>query len=201
MVVLFIFFFGLFHYFSTPEQPADPSEIDSIKVKMSATKRTPSQILPRAALPKLAEAPVQTELIEEDDQVQEEPTEHYDDEDQLAHVEEIPWNDIKAGWKESLQEYLGQLDPVYGEDIYKAYQEENSSYESEIEAITRAGEENGADPQEIDHLVGQLEVKHEQRLKDIFGHYYKEVTDFHHQYNTSLEYYSRTPGSRIGVSL
>lgn len=204
MTLLFISFLALFFYFSSPEEQG--SEIDIVQLKLSATQRLPSELAPRKKIhpPKIVVAEVKkpeanelTERLDEASQVSELPEDDYAyDDEQLTHEEEIPWDEIREGWRSHLRDLLYDLDPQNGEAIFSAYQAESNAFEAEMESLTQ--NQSG----DMDILLGQLENRHEEKLKDILGPYYRDVTDHHQQYNSSIQYLNRSPNNfQVGVSL
>lgn len=197
MITFFVLFLGLFYYFRD-EEVVRP-DIDSIKVKMSAQKRMPTEV-------KLAVVKIPKEIIEETPPaaIPEEDEEQFvssTEEEQLEHIEEIPWDEIKTGWKDNLKDFLLELDPDQGEAIYNAYLEENDNFEKEIENLTKNGSENGINKQDLDNLLGQIDARHEDKLKEILGPHYYQVTEQHQHYNSSLQYLNHSDNFEVGVSL
>lgn len=129
-------------------------------------------------------------------------TEELSDGSELAHTDEVPWEDIKQGWRSDLKDFLVEADPENGEEIYNAYMEESESFEAEVDALSKEADKAGKDSrQDFETLIGQLEVKHEEKLKEILGSHYSEVTDRHQQYNSSIQYMNRSEADIVGVSL
>lgn len=202
ITVLFISFLALFYYFRPSEEQV--GEIDIVQLKLSATKRAPSELAPKkAALPKITQltetAPEESFVPKMDDEARVSDTPEDDlayDDEQLSHEDEIPWDEIRSGWRSHLKDLLYDLDPENGEAIFSAYQAESNAFDAEMENLTQA--QSG----DMDMLLGQLENRHEEKLKEILGPYYREVTDHHQQYNSSIQYLNRSPNNyQVGVSL
>lgn len=202
MTALCLSFLALYYWFS-PSEKAE-SEIDIVEIKQSATKRA----LPVSEPVKLAPPPAEvnsgrslgllSDRMANEARVAEppEPDDSYYDDQELAHHEEIPWDEIRSGWRDQLKEMLFEMDPVNGESIYASYQAETNAYESELENLAQS------QSSETDYLMGELEARHHEKLRQIFGPYYRDVTDQHSHYNSSIQHLNRSPNSyQVGVSL
>lgn len=164
-------------------------EIDSIKLKMSATDRDRVERILTVDKPKLS--------AEEASQVADEPSaeepegevssgvEHGD----LEHVEEVQLNDIEEGWNNELKEMLNRLEPAEGESIHKAYISEQESYQAELDALMNEKNQKTTDEAalEVEQLIGQLDHKHQEKLKEIFGAHYEAVRDGYESYMETAE--------------
>lgn len=200
ITILFAVFLGIYLYRTQPVPEMGP-EIDTIKLKMSATKRLP-------ATPVIHSEPevAQSEAYQDDSQSSEEDQSFVsttEEDDHVEHLQEAPWDEMKEGWKTSLKEFLSEADPERGEEIYNLYLEELSQYESEMAALTKEGEASMDEDSlgnDVNGLLGQLETKHEDKLKEILGPHYMGVTEHHQNYNNSLQYMNRGP-SEVGVPL
>lgn len=206
MTILCLSFLALYYWLS-PEEKA-VSEIDIVEIKQSATKRAhpvtepvklapPPKIIETAERRIGAEEPLKDRIADEY-RVSDLPRddEDYYDQDQLVHQDEVPWDEIRDGWRDQLKEMLFELDPVNGESIYAAYQAETNAYESELENISQS------QTAESEYLMGELEARHQEKLRQIFGPYYRDVTDQHSHYNSSIQHLNRSPNSyAVGVSL
>lgn len=182
-------------------QPEGVTQIDQIKTKMAAARSRPSDLRPAvhritAGFQESSESEVSTvseSAVTED---------LGPDSASLAHTDEIPWEDLKAGWRTDLKEFLIETDPDNGEEIFNAYMEESDSFEAEIDALSKEADKAGKEAkQDFENLIGQLEVRHEEKLKEILGNYYSDVTDRHQQYNSSIQYLNRSDADIVGVSL
>jgi hypothetical protein len=206
MTILCLSFLA-FYYWLSPSEKVE-SEIDIIEIKQSATKRA----LPEVAPAKLAPPPPKVERAERgiktseilQDRLADEAMvsdlprddEAYFDQDELVHHDEIPWDEFRAGWRDQLKELLFELDPVNGESIYSAYQAETNAFETELENLAQSQHTDS------EYLMGELEARHHEKLRQIFGPFYRDVIDQHSHYNSSLQHLSRSPNSyAVGVAL
>ncbi len=205
MTILCLSFLA-FYYWLSPSEKVE-SEIDIVEIKQSATKRAfsepaPVKIAPPPKIIKTASREIDSEIVDDraadDYRVSDlaQNDEDYFDQDQLVHQEELPWDEMRAGWRDQLKEMLYELDPENGESIYAAYQAETNAYESELEQLAQS------QSTETDYLMGELEARHHEKLRQIFGPYYRDVTDQHSHYNSSLQHLNRSPNSyQVGVAL
>ncbi len=190
-----------FIYHLLPEPDAGP-QIDQIKTKMAAARVRPDEEKPtihRVTAALVEEAPI-SEVNSVSDIA---PTEEITpDGNEIAHVDEVPWEDLKSGWRNDLKDFLIEADPDQGEEIFTAYLEESESFEAEVDSLSKEAEKAGKESrQDFETLIGQLEVRHEEKLKEILGPFYSDVTDRHQQYNTSIQYLNRSDADIVGVSL
>ena len=183
-------------------QPEGVTQIDQIKTKMAAARGRPDESV--SAIHRVSASLVADPLVTESPAVSENAvvSEIEPDGSEIAHVDEVPWDEIKLGWKNDLKEFLMEVDPDHGEETYNAYLEESESFEAEIDSLSREAEKAGKEArQDFETLIGQLEVKHEEKLKEILGAHYSDVTDRHQQYNASIQYMNRSDADIVGVSL
>ncbi|MES2526182.1 MAG: hypothetical protein V4598_03820 [Bdellovibrionota bacterium] len=183
-------------------QPEGVTQIDQIKTKMAAARGRPDERV--SAIHRVSASLVADPVVTESPSVSENAavSEIEPDGSEIAHVDEVPWDEIKQGWKNDLKEFLMEADPDHGEETYTAYLEESESFEAEIDSLSREAEKAGKEArQDFETLIGQLEVKHEEKLKEILGAYYSDVTDRHQQYNASIQYMNRSDADIVGVSL
>lgn len=194
---------GAFIYKLLPT-PEEGPQIDEIRTRMAASRSRPEDVRPAVQhvvreWPRTGETPKEEiHTISESAVTEEFLPENTD----IARVEEVPWEDLKAGWRSDLKDFLIDSDPFRGEEIYSAYLEEAESFEAEIDALSKEADKAGNESkQDFETLIGQLEVRHEEKLKEIFGSYYSEVTDRHQQYNSSIQYQNRSEADVVGVAL
>lgn len=183
-------------------QPEGLTQIDQIKTKMAAARGRPD--VTQSAIHRVSASIVQEPVVTEAPTISENAavSEIEPNGSEIAHIDEVPWDEIKQGWKNDLKEFLMEVDPDNGEEIYNAYQEESESFEAEIDSLSREAEKAAKEAkQDFETLIGQLEVKHEEKLKEILGAYYSDVTDRHQQYNSSIQYMTRSDADIVGVSL
>ncbi len=183
-------------------QPEGLTQIDQIKTKMAAARGRPD--IAQSAIHRVSASLVSEPVVSEAPAISENAaiSEIEPNGSEIAHIDEVPWDEIKQGWKNDLKEFLMEVDPDHGEEIYNAYQEESESFEAEIDSLSREAEKAAKEAkQDFETLIGQLEVKHEEKLKEILGAYYSDVTDRHQQYNSSIQYMNRSDADIVGVSL
>lgn len=183
-------------------QPEGTTQIDQIRTKMAAVRQHSEA--PRAAVHRITAAMEEEAQIVEASSISESAavSEIVPEQTDLAHADEVPWEDIKNGWRNDLKEFLIESDPEQGEEIFNAYMEESESFEAEVDALNKEAEKAAKESrQDFENLIGQLEVRHEEKLKEILGSYYSEVTDRHQQYNSSIQYMNRSDADIVGVSL
>lgn len=80
---------------------------------------------------------------------------------------------IEESWEKGLQSRLLELDPVFGEEIFNAYKQEKDRYSRELETVVKEHQES----EELDHLIDELDMAHQQKLQDIFGPYFEDLRD------------------------
>jgi hypothetical protein len=183
-------------------QPEGEPQIDQIRTRMAAARSRPDEVKP--SLHRITAALVEEQPESEVNSISENAVtaELEPDTTELAHADDVPWEDIKTGWRNDLRDFLIDTDSERGEEIYNAYLEESESFEAEIDALAKEQEKAGIEAkQDFENVIGQLEVRHEEKLKEILGNFYSEVTDRHQQYNTSIQYLNRSDADIVGVSL
>ena len=181
--ILTILFISGFYYFSPRETKKLP-EIDSIRLKMGAPDRA-ERILTVEKTPALAIA------NEDSGSVQAPPADRETEEvvgatpaqeDDQEHVETVHWTELEEGWNHELKEMITRLEPVEGENMHKAYLAEQESYQAEMDSLMNEGHQDTTHSSyEIEQLMTQLEYKHQEKLKSIFGPHYESVRD-HYEY-------------------
>lgn len=183
------------YYFLTKEEASFSSQvdsIDSIKVKMAANDRDRVERILTVDKPKIVEEEAAAAESEVSESVSEEPQievssgAEYGD---LEHVEEVQLNDLEEGWNNELKDMLGRLEPAEGENIHKAYLSEQESYQAELDALMSEKQQKTTEEasQEVEQLIGQLDQKHQDKLKEIFGAHYEAVRDGYETYMDSAE--------------
>ncbi|MFL5783940.1 MAG: hypothetical protein ACJ76H_04960 [Bacteriovoracaceae bacterium] len=201
-IILLTLISAAFIYHLLPE-PESTSQIDQIKVRMAANRHQPAA--PEAAVHRITAALVQDNTQNEIETVavSDEAVTSEIEPNEVAQTDEMPLDELKQGWRSDLKEYLVEVDPDNGEEIYTSYMEEADSYEAEIDALAKEADKAGKESkQDFETLIGQLEVKHEEKLKEILGSHYSDVTDRHQQYNNSLQYMNPSETEPlVGVSL
>lgn len=181
------------YYFLTKEETKvsrHVDSIDSVKIKMSANDRDRVERILTVDKPKLnpeeaasASAP---ESSSDEPQGEVSSGAEYGD---LEHVEEVQLNDLEEGWNTELKEMLGRLEPAEGENIHKSYISEQESYQAELDALMSEKQQKTTEEasQEVEQLIGQLDHKHQEKLKEIFGAHYEAVRDGYESYMDRAE--------------
>lgn len=183
------------YYFLTKEETKvsgrQVDSIDSIKVKMAANDRDRVERILTVDKPKLNPDEAGSSVSSPDESSEEPQGEvssgaEYGD---LEHVEEVQLNDLEEGWNTELKEMLGRLEPAEGENIHKAYLSEQESYQAELDALMSEKQQKTTEEasQEVEQLIGQLDQKHQEKLKEIFGAHYEAVRDGYESYMDSAE--------------
>lgn len=192
IIILTILFVTSFYYFKSPETK-ERSEIDSIKLKMGAPDRFVGEEVQKTERLLTVEEPVTRDLaVEEGSDVPEEDLGGDAQVDgvvsDLEHVEEVELQDVEEGWNSELKGMLSRLEPMEGEAIHNTYLQAQESYQAELNALMdeKQQKETEEEALEIEHLIGQLDYNHQQRLKDILGAHYEAVRDHYQYYMDSL---------------
>lgn len=154
-LILFIFFASLFYYLRPSGNPTVVN-LDEIKVKISAPKRAERPSSHRH----ISRAP--TQVVEEGDLVSEVSQEIVDTN-----------TSIEQAWENQLKTRLLELDPSTGSSIFTQYQQEKDSYGMRLEALVRDHQESS----DLEHLIDELDIAHQQKLQDIFGPYFEDLKD------------------------
>lgn len=189
IIVLSILICGSY-YFLTKEESKILPEIDSVKLKMAANDRDRVERILTVDKPKLSPEEVAAAGVPEntEDKPMGEVSSgaEYGD---LEHVEEVQLNDLEEGWNNELKEMLGRLEPAEGENIHKSYLSEQESYQAELDALMSEKQQKTTEEasQEVEQLIGQLDQKHQDKLKEIFGAHYEAVRDGYETYMDSAE--------------
>jgi hypothetical protein len=168
-------------YFLAPKSK-EVSEIDSVKMKLSSVTREKKQTKARPTAPRKSQ-----EVIVYEEQPSKNPHRILADEGAtLEHVEEDPGSEYEKGWQEELSQVISYLEPEYGEEKFNAYVTERNDYQSTLSELISKNQMN----HDLEYLISELEMSHEERVKEIFGRHYEEIK--HHQYKF-LESFSYTP--------
>lgn len=193
--MLTILFVGTFYYLS-PKGPELTPAVDSIKIKMGAPKRAEERAL---TVERPEERPVSTEVdpavpAEEDrdrgeaeaslpEEEASEVSAIDNEEDEKVDVQEVQLTELEEGWNNELKVVLSRLEPREGEAMHVAYMSEQESYQAELEALLNEKQQKTSHDAalEMEQLIAQLDYKHQEKLKDIFGVHYETVRD-HYEY-------------------
>lgn len=176
ILTLSLAFLSLFYYF-WPSQKAQV-EIDAIKVQISAPARTVRSVAMRETISdkRSLNLPRREELAEA------EPSISSTFEQNLEHYEEVPVNETEKEWHEHLAETLSILEPQHGPAMFEAFMQEKDSFQVELDNLIR----NNQKSYDLEYLIEELEFKHEERIKEIFGAYYEELKYQEGKYMESL---------------
>ena len=189
ILILTILFFSGFYYFSSDNEVASnpvrsKSQVDSIKVKSSAPDRAE-----RILTSKKVETPAPSTASEPDSTVGREISSAEEEEDYTHEddrVEEVPATDLDQAWNHELKDVLNRLEPAEGDNIHKSYMAELESYKTEMEALMSEKQNLGPEAAiEAEQTISQLDQKHEDNLKEIFGAHYDAVRDHYQEYMQS----------------
>ncbi len=204
MMSLFILFFVAFYYFYPQKQTGQ--SIDSVKLKLSAHRKP--EIVRKTVIEQketAKEAEVETTSVEEQIDAQYASA---DDEALTGEEQSVAWDEVQKGWETEVKEALIRLEPEDGETIYNAYLAEKENHQAEVDALfadNRQTEKNrmpSVVPVEVDEVMTQLDSKHEDRLKEIFGSHFDEISKKHQEYQESIQHLSHDNGDlQIGISL
>lgn len=174
-----------FYYFTKDKTTRPDDRIDSIKLKMGAPNRTKE----------VKVVDLVADVNSADDELQKDAISDIADDEQseagpsmlAANEDEVEVNDIEEGWDAELKEMLDRLEPAESESIYKAYTQEKEAYQAELDSLLSEKNQKTSDEsvREIEELVSQLDLKHQDRLKDILGAHYEAVRDGYEAYMES----------------
>lgn len=176
ILTLSLVFLSLFYYF-WPSQKTQV-EIDAIKVKVSAPERPARSVAMRETISEKGSSPQQRreELAEVEPAISQTP------EQNLEHYEEVPVNETEKEWHEQLAETLSILEPQHGPAMFEAFMQEKESFQVELDTLIR----NNQKSYDLEYLIEELEFKHEEKIKEIFGAYYEELKFQEAKYMESL---------------
>lgn len=186
ILILTVFFASSFYYFLSggPALITDTPIKDAIKIKSSAPARPKVHSRPLAvrAIPKI----LQQDEVQATQQIKGELDVKHEE---IAH---LSWKDLDQQWNFELKELLDRLEPLESEGIHKAYVSEVESYKAEMEALINERQFKASNLQEhdVDQLIGQLDERHEESLREIFGAHYEAIKDHYNYYmeaNQALE--------------
>jgi hypothetical protein len=106
-------------------------------------------------------------------------------------VTQLPWEDIEAGWKTHLKEFLVGLDPDKAEEMFTAYLEEKKKYLEKVEFSDKSlsDPQTGADGESE---LSEFDRLHVENLREIFGEHYSQVESIHKDYVDSVQYLNRS---------
>lgn len=164
-------------YYFTHEDEVIKPEIDSVRLKVSGPERS-DRILSVKEPVAVAKAAAPEEIAEVKTEVSDSI------ESDLEHAEGVELSDIEESWNNELKGMLDGLEPAEGESIHKSYLSEQESYQTELDALLNEKQQKTTDEAalEVEHLIGQLDVKHQEKLKEILGAHYEAVRDHYEDF-------------------
>ncbi len=195
--MLFILALSAVYYFY-PEKKSTSSQLDSIKVKMSAIRRANFE----KTLPKPSR---EIAFVEpESESLSEAPEPEIDENNEGAAPEEVLATgasivpDIEGGWKQELKDLLTRLEPEEGESIYNAYSEEVDNYNAETESLQKEKDLATSDAAltKFDAILTEVDQEHDEKLKQILGPHFDEVTNAQHEYMSAVQHLTQEPAAK-----
>jgi hypothetical protein len=201
--LLIIFVLCLYFHFQSRKDKI--VEEDSINLKQSAV-RSPD-LAPKRSLQNIQDSQPATHLVEssqenialnENELINEsdlsEEDESYDED-----VTQLPWEDIEAGWKTHLKEFLVGIDPEKADEMFTAYLEEKKKYLEKVE-FSDKGISGHGDLSDSESELTEFDQSHKENLREIFGDYYSQVESIHKDYVDSVQYLNRSQ-AKFSISL
>jgi hypothetical protein len=206
MMSLFIVFFLALYSFLPRRQKG--VTIDSIKTKLSAIQNT------RPAQKQMALTQIQPEKKNDSNDADNGPVVSSNEDESEIQVAQaadssVPWEELQKGWENDLKDTLIRLEPEDGEVIFNSYLQEKENHQTELDGLFQdksAGVDKTRAPSEVstdfDQMVGQVDQKHQERLKEILGAHYDEINKRHDEYEESIQHTNRDNAEiSIGISL
>jgi hypothetical protein len=176
-----VFFFALYQLAPRQEVLVAP-KLDQIKLKISAPARVDRLLTaPQAVSTKSALQNTENALAPESSEDSNEESENlYAENDQIEEV--AVGVDPEKGWEIELKNSLNSLEPESGEEIFSAYVSLTESYQSELDDLIKNNQKNP----DLEELIDDLENKHEEKIKEIFGRHYEELKNRQSEYQDAL---------------
>ncbi len=185
MTLFIIFSVGLYFFLAPKKTLVD---IDAVKMKMSSIHK-PKHTVKKASLPQasfVASREEEADSSSTDSSISFVSDDAIDPDDETETQATI--SNPEQAWQGELKDILVRLEPEDGEVIYNAYIAENENYQSEIEALSQEKNKGGRGVAgEFESIMGQVEKKHEDRLKELLGGHYEEVQQHHQEFMESAE--------------
>ncbi len=205
MSLFIVFFLALYTFLPRRQKGVT---IDSIKTKLSAIQNS------RPLQKQMALTQIQSKNNDEtsDAEVEPEISSNEDEaEIQVAQASDssVPWEELQKGWENDLKDTLIRLEPEDGEVIFNAYLQEKENHQTELDNLFQdksAGVDKTRAPSDVpsdfDQMVGQVDQKHQERLKEILGAHFDEINKRHDEYEESIQHANRDNAEiSIGISL
>lgn len=185
-MTLFILIAAIFYYYVTPQRGM--VSIDAVKLKMSSIQK-PKSTIRKAQTPtfeKMEVTDFETETVSDSavSFVSDEEQDDVDDDRAETEHTDPGAGDPSAAWHAELKDLLVRLEPEDGETLFNAYMSERENFQAELDALFQEKNKGGRGVAgEFDGIISQLEKKHEEKLKELLGGHYEEVSqrqaDFH----------------------
>jgi hypothetical protein len=176
IVLLTLIILGLIYFI--PSSQKNNVQIDAVKMAMGAPVRLKSEI--KKINPKLPPEIITKEdsedaLDEQNDQEGEEVSRHLAADEQIEKIEDSNEGDYEKAWQNELSQMLLNLEPVYAEEILDAYVSERTDHQTNLDELVRNNQQN----HDLEYLIEDLEIKHEEKIKEILGRNYEEIKQAH----------------------
>ena len=190
LILTALFVSGFYYFFGDNASKVERSvaQDDAVKMKSAAPARSERLLTAKPAPQEESEEASAEEYVEtaEDENLVEEdsaPVEH----EAQPTAEDVGWTDLDAAWNGELKEFLGRLEPSDADNIHRNYMTEVEGYKAEVEALLNERQQKASDEatSEVDQLISQLDQKHEDKLKDIFGAHYDAIRDHYSEFMQS----------------
>ncbi len=197
--------FVLCLYFHYQSRKNTVVEEDSINLKQSAV-RSPA-IAPKKSIQNIQDTQPATQLVESsqenialnESEVMNESDFSEEDESYDEDVTQLPWEDIEAGWKTQLKEFLVGIDPDKAEEMFTAYLEEKKKYLEKVEFSDKSISTHG-DSSDSESELTEFDQSHKENLREIFGEHFSQVESIHKDYVDSVQYLNRSQ-AKFSISL
>ena len=197
---LIIGFIGCLYLHFRKEEVA-VHQLDELSIRQSSNRKISSEKIEVPSLPPVEAAPLLQES-EAEESTETDGGQEFDEDD----LSQLPWEDIEAGWKSHLKDFLVSVDPEKAEEMLASYLEEKKKYVEKVEfSEPETGTTETAVPSEdplIEHdsKEGELERIYSENLREIFGNHYSQVEALHKEYVESVQYLNRS-SVKFSISL
>lgn len=167
-------------YLLRPGTEPDVEEIDDVKLRLSSAQQIRPAARPQALVHReeILPEPEAQDNASAADVSDAEIASVSTDEEIEEPVEEAPESAQEKGWQDELSQALMTLEPEQGEEMYNAYVNERNTYQATLDDTIRSNQKN----QDLEGLIAELENKHEERVKEIFGARYEDVKELEAKY-------------------
>ncbi len=188
LILSTIFFIAFYSFRNNSFHPLQKT--DSVKMKQGAPKRGETQAkkeIRSKIVPNVEKTSTEDSGQEDSNEISYEESAVQNSQKDAgrkisAEIEKVETHDEKElpkelKWDDELAQVLDEVDPENAEEIFKSYIEQKQNFEASLQNLVR--EEN--DHQDIEYLISELEMEHEERLKEIFGPHFDQIKE--HQSN------------------